>query len=391
MTSVDSNSKEVSFLYFAICVYFYFRIISYYSRSLIDERLLITVRIIICVYALIRIILNRKIQLVSFVGSAFLFWLISMFSNVFFPYTIGDTIVTVFTQSWWFLLLLCFLVIIKKVDDKLIHRIVVISYLFIFIYFFRFLVWFFSSNKYWSSGGLNTIYYPLLLLPFIYYSKKRLLRIITLIVSVIIVFFSAKRTAFFVLLAIIFVPVFISCNNGKRDNKKFLRAFLLLIVSILAYFLIDHISLLVEFRLFRRLSNLSEDGGSGRFIIYTQVWEAFKNTDLLHKLFGHGFNTVALSSGVSTSAHNDFLEIIYDYGIFALVLYVLFIISLFKHGILLYRDKSPHFSVYVTALVVFIIMSTSSHLIIYPTYIVFSMLIFALSMKPINIINDFNR
>ena len=75
-----------------------------------------------------------------------------------------------------------------------------------------------------------------------------------------------------------------------------------------------------------------------------------------------------------TSAHNDFLEIVYDYGIIGLILYVLFLGNMIKNLFKLYVNRSRYFSMALSATILYLVVSTSSHLIIYPTYIVFLLL-----------------
>lgn len=79
---------------------------------------------------------------------------------------------------------------------------------------------------------------------------------------------------------------------------------------------------------------LSEDfaTGSGRINIWRQGIDTFFNKDLFVILFGAGANqasTMAASGDINWSPHNNYLEILYNYGIFGLIIFVLFFMSLF--------------------------------------------------------------
>lgn len=79
---------------------------------------------------------------------------------------------------------------------------------------------------------------------------------------------------------------------------------------------------------------LSEDfaTGSGRINIWRQGIDTFFNKDLFVILFGAGANqasTMAVSGDINWSPHNNYLEILYNYGIFGLIIFVLFFMSLF--------------------------------------------------------------
>ena len=68
------------------------------------------------------------------------------------------------------------------------------------------------------------------------------------------------------------------------------------------------------------------------------------------------------------SAHNDFLEVMYDFGLVGLLFYVLIHLSLIKWTIRLFRNGSPFAFPVLISYVCFFVMSMVSHLILYPTY-----------------------
>ena len=119
----------------------------------------------------------------------------------------------------------------------------------------------------------------------------------------------------------------------------------------------------------QRFEMIEDDGGNGREMIYKDVIERYASSDIVSQLFGKGYNSVTGTDKTrALSAHNDFLEVLYDYGAIGFVFYLLIHLSLIKWAILLFRRKSPMAFPVLVSYVCFIVMSMVSHLIIYPTY-----------------------
>ena len=157
----------------------------------------------------------------------------------------------------------------------------------------------------------------------------------------------------------------------------------ILILSIIAGFIVFYVQS-NNLTLFDRLSNLSEDGGSGRDIVYQYTWEMILNSDFNDLLFGHGFNTVYHNSVLNLSAHTDTLEVIYDYGIIGIILYCIFIINIFRLYKTIRKYKPEYAAAYAASLVIFTILSLFSHLIIYPSHFLFLCAFWGLSISVCN-------
>ena len=70
-------------------------------------------------------------------------------------------------------------------------------------------------------------------------------------------------------------------------------------------------------------------------------------------------------------AHNDILELLYDFGIIGAVIYFLFILSLFKNAIRHRKDKlkKPLYAAFFSSLTFFVIISLSN-CVIYSSMII---------------------
>jgi O-antigen ligase len=100
---------------------------------------------------------------------------------------------------------------------------------------------------------------------------------------------------------------------------------------------------------------------------------------------GLGYNAVALSSSAFSSAHNDFLEIIYDYGFIGLILYILFIIKIVKYNIILYKDSSIYAEGFSVSIILFLVISMFSHLILYQTYFFYLLIYWGIHIGKIDL------
>ena len=79
-----------------------------------------------------------------------------------------------------------------------------------------------------------------------------------------------------------------------------------------------------------RILNIQDDGGSGRDQVWRTTWSMISESNLEELLFGHGFNAVLKLSPLALSAHNDFLEMLFNYGIIGFVPYLLLHFQLIK-------------------------------------------------------------
>ena len=215
----------------------------------------------------------------------------------------------------------------------------------------------------------NNIFYLLTLLPWLMLLRNRALRLFFIMFIMTMCVYSLKRSA-------IFISAFCSAyyvyhdylKNGKRVRSLVL-GMLAVVVAILLFSYANKVS---SGTAFQRIQSMEEDKGSGRLIRYMDVWELIKREKSADKiLLGHGYRTVEDQLGAHKSAHNDFLEVIYDYGVIGVILFTLMHIALIRRVRYLSRIKSPVYPGYFISYVIFLIMSLVSHLVIYPTYFIF--------------------
>lgn len=220
-----------------------------------------------------------------------------------------------------------------------------------------------------TRQGNNAVFYVVLLFPCLLMSSKRWLRLVSLLFIVAVSVLSLKRSAMFIAAGCVLVVFYF---EFLKDSRHRLRSLLLCLAALIAgYYLLDYINSSNQGAAIERIAHIEEDRGSGRPERFKEVISLIGNErDPGLVVFGHGYRSVELQLGEAHTAHNDFLEVTYDYGLLGLIVYLLIHISLIARLVSLWRAKSPLVESYAVSYCIFLIISMVSHLVIYPTYFV---------------------
>lgn len=288
-------------------------------------------------------------------GTTSVFGLIQVFATIMMPFFIFCFFVQVGKQIEY-----------RFIFIGLIIAYIIMMYAFVRSYELRLL---YSNSDYIRIGESYIIYF---LLPFFLITRNNLIRILSILFVIVVMTISLKRGGI-VSLSLGLISYYLTnvfCTKGTRKLKHFGIAFLLLIVIyfVLTFAMQDYFNNLIE-----RMNGIENDEGSSRFSVYAVTWQMIVNSDFIHSIFGHGWNKVLEDSPMSFSAHNDFLEIMYDFGVIGIILYLYLYYKLFKYAISLIHKRSSIAAPFVYSIVIFIVNSLLSHVIIYP----FNMIAFA--------------
>jgi O-antigen ligase len=312
---------------------------------------------------------------------ATLFWVFTILSTVLNvnQYGEGISVLEILSnQSVWLAVFIIAFYCSKK-NVKNINRLVLFTLpLFVFLFLQYKLLGTFNVVD--TPEAINSIYYIIMFLPFVLDVKKSTLKTVLVLLITFCVLISLKRTAF---LALVFsLSGYFIVEYSSRMKKKRLY-FLLgsLLVAGLMMYLYSYIIEELNLDIIVRLNNLKSDWGSGRNIIYEDVWAAIiKSTPFMERFFGYGYNGVFLTNAASLSAHNDFLEVLYDYGLFGFALYISFIVTLIKYNVKIYKGAFESAAGFTASLVMFFTFSMFSHLIYYPTYFAYLLIYWGLKI-----------
>ena len=165
-------------------------------------------------------------------------------------------------------------------------------------------------------------YFLLCALPLAFLFDNKINMYIKLIPLVVCLMMAGKRTGFIALLCAVFVYYTID-SIQKKNIEAFLKVlFKLSVAAVLLFVAYYFLESKLNLSLFDRMETITTDGGSGRDEIYSGIWQAIRVSDFFGFFFGHGLSGIQLVYGSDTGAHNDFLEIMYNYGVFALILMI---------------------------------------------------------------------
>lgn len=214
-----------------------------------------------------------------------------------------------------------------------------------------------------DEAHMGTAYWILFLMPILLHTPHKWLRYAGLILVGAILFASLKRGGILAfgcgLLAYLFVKEILI---GRKFTK--LIFFVIAIMALVLVFIVVDNALDNLFT--ERFMNIKDDGGSGRDQVWATTWRMIQQSEFEHLLFGHGHNSVLTNSPLRLSAHNDFLECIYDFGLFGSLFYFMLHISLIRQIFRNIRLRNPEAAIMAFTYSFFLILSLMSHVLIYP-------------------------
>ena len=316
---------------------------------------------------------------------------------IFFWLLYSSIITTLYTENflqdirnaiWWPLIYFLFYYICKadksgnliKVFFNKFLPLIFVGNLFIFflIRIFQFSVTSLGMSIEWAS---NQIYYVILLLPLFFMSSKGSRKYFVLFLVLMATVLSYKRTALLSVVLVCLICLYYDFLKQKRNiTKNLIVLFIIASLFILSFsFFDDYTGGIVS----SRVESIQEDNGSGRLDIYQSLINAFSGLRLEQMVFGFGYNHVLTSGfahadGHNVSAHNDFLEVLFDFGIVGLFLYLIFIFRLFKTTMLCKTFNSKLYQACLASICFLLLMSMLSHLMLYPSYFAYIIIPFAI-------------
>ncbi len=227
------------------------------------------------------------------------------------------------------------------------------------------------------SAHIGVAYYPLFLLPILMLHPWKSIRYLSVIIVMVVLFSSIKRGGLLAFALGILIYLFAQANVSR---EKKIRAYVSLIIA-LTLLLVAFIWLGTQdgVYIFERFMNIQNDGGSNRDIVWNITWNMIMQSDLINFLLGHGANAVVRDSHLFLSAHNDILEVWYDYG---LIVLLLLLIACYKWLSTSFHLQKQHHYIAPSMLMlggIVAILMMISHVIIYQWMIlvVFSLGVYA--------------
>ena len=207
-------------------------------------------------------------------------------------------------------------------------------------------------------------YFCLTTFPLVFMSCNKFEKKIYFIIVLIIIICSTKRGAILSFIFGFIFYIFISTNihdNSKKILGKYIKyIFASLFILTIVYIITQYVNIPI----LDRLSQLSEDGGSGRDNIWGLVINSFNSSSNKLKIFGHGFQSVyfnLMPFGKHRFAHNSFIEFLYDTGYIGLGMLIFFIIYLILKLKKMIKIKSDYAAYMGFSLIITLVLSFISY------------------------------
>lgn len=297
-----------------------------------------------------------RFPIIILINFIFLIWMI--FSSLFI-YKISLFLFS--NMITWSLIFIIVLLISQKVQEQnIFEKLTFFSFICLFICSIPVL----QERLIGENDAVFSVYEILCLFPMVLLIKKRFLKNILIILSVCIMIISTKRTGILAIVTATALYYIVDIKIQKEINKRIAKICSLILTIILlfcvTFFLLD----LLNIDIINRFVSLEQDGGSGRNIIWEIVWIKIQNSQIKNIIFGHGFHTVSniyIFSSKGSLAHNDYLNIFYDFGILGLILYIFFVLKIAIFTRTLIKKRCKFAPAFIASFSIFLYISMFSY------------------------------
>ena len=214
----------------------------------------------------------------------------------------------------------------------------------------------------------NMVYFLILPVPVILCTKNPKRRILILILATFLAILSMKRS---VMLAMVLTWGVIGIKYlfaSQKKGRAIVLSVLLAFAAVASYSVANR---LTGGTLSSRFDDDDADVTNGRAAIYAVTWDMIANSSTLDIILGHGHMAVRADSILEISAHNDWLEILYDYGAISLFLYLCLMVYVIKQWIYHFRNNTIYYIPYTLSLCILVVMSMVSQLVVYVSYFLY--------------------
>ena len=183
---------------------------------------------------------------------------------------------------------------------------------------------------------INVGYEFISLIPMVFFFRKRpVLQYVLLTIIYMIVISTVKRGAIFTGAICLVYFIYATLSNASRRS----RWFVIPIVLFFLFFGSRYVSQFYENSEYAqlRMEQTLEGNSSGRDVIFGNAWDTFIKSNFLQLAFGQGAHGTIKSMGIM--AHNDWLELLVNQGLFGVFLYLCYWLAFYVD---FRRNKDPN-------------------------------------------------
>lgn len=284
--------------------------------------------------------------------------IILAFSSIYLQYSIKDFARALVFSSTSVFSLISFYAVLK--NDRNAYRAILGFNVVLFILSIFMYLKLYAFTTYRSGfATIKDIYYIFLYFPWLMLLRGGGINYLSVIGFGLVVIFAAKRGAFlaYILSSAMFFGVknFVAKNRNEIIFLLFAPFILLLVIFVVYRLSGDSFNFLID-----RFSNIETDQGSGRVEMWSYVLDRFGDGSFFNKIFGTGYygirNALILGDFEELSPHNDFLQILYNYGIVGFFIHILIYVYSFAFQRKLIIRKSAYAPVFALMLTIYFLM-----------------------------------
>lgn len=171
----------------------------------------------------------------------------------------------------------------------------------------------------------NVAYSFISLLPYVFFFKgKRIMSGILIAIIFGFTIYSSKRGAIIACILGLLLYFYFQFRTMDKQNRYIGYTFFFMLLFGIGAFTVK--SLLANEFLITRMTSILEGDLSGRELIYTRLFDYWYNGDTIWDfIFGSGFASSLKIVGIF--AHNDWLELLTNFGIFGIIIYLILFYS----------------------------------------------------------------
>lgn len=213
----------------------------------------------------------------------------------------------------------------------------------------------------------NSAPYTILYLsPFLLCLRNNVVKYLGMFVVLVVLLFSMKRGGLISFAIAFFSYVVASLFISRKHFSKLSIYGFIIIMTLLMILLIIGVNDTFDNMLLTRFQSLENDEGSGRLEIWRRVIRQIEASPW-SLIFGNGWKAVEFYSK-DGSAHNDFLEILFNFGVFVFFVFILLFVNLVWAIRHLLTNKSKYGPVLLYSSVILFFNSIVSHVLTYPHF-----------------------
>lgn len=249
--------------------------------------------------------------------------------------------------------------VLHKGDSKWLKRMfLIITALFLLTYYS-----FYDVDNILMNVHLGSSYYSLYMLPLVLVCPSKIGKVCWTIIICIAVFSSVKRGG--VLALGLAMLTYIISNQLVSKQGKFTKIIIGFCVLAAFFAVFAYIGTMGDNNVFERFESIQQDNGSGRTDVWSEAWRLINKQGPITYFIGNGFNAVVRNSRYVLSAHNDYLEAWFDFGLIGLLLYVLSMLFLFSDIFKCLKSKKEYAPAMSVLGALIVVLTMISHIAIY--------------------------